>query len=45
MDDLNARAGNIVARWEGVIGKQGGAVENDSGRRLLRFSAVNVSRY
>ena len=41
MGDLNASVGNNVARWEGVIGKQGEDVENDSGRRLLRFSAEN----
>ena len=35
MGDLNARVGNIV------IGKQGEDVENDSGRRLLSFSAEN----
>ena len=41
MGDLNDRVGNNVARWEGVIGKQGEDVENDSGRRLLSFSAEN----
>ena len=41
MGDLIARVGNNVARWEGVIGKQGEDVENDSGRRLLSFSAEN----
>ena len=41
MGDLIARVGNNVTRWEGVIGKQGEDVENDSGRRLLSFSAEN----
>ena len=41
MGNPNARVGNNVARWEGVIGKQGEDVENDSGRRLLSFSAEN----
>ena len=41
MGDLNAGVGNNVVRWEGVIGKQGEDVENDSGRRLLSFSAEN----
>ena len=41
MGDLNASVGNNVARWEGVIGKQGEDVENDSGILLLSFSAEN----
>ena len=41
MGDLIARVGNNVVRCEGVIGKQGEDVENDSGRRLLSFSAEN----
>ena len=41
MGDLNARVGNIAKLWKGVIGKHGEEVENDSGRRLLSFSAEN----
>ena len=46
MGDLNARVGNNVARWKGVIGKQGENVENDSGRRLLiteRYLTPSIS--
>ena len=35
--DLNARVGNNVIRWEGVIRKQDEAVENDSGRKVTEF--------
>ena len=41
MGDFNARVSNNVARWEVVIEKQVEAVANDSGRRLLSFSAEN----
>ena len=39
MGDHNARVGNNIVRWEGVIGKQGESAEKC--RRLLSFSAEN----
>ena len=44
MGDLNARVGNNVLRWSDAMGKQGEEVENDSGRRLLRFCVENELR-
>ena len=41
MGDFNAWVGNKAELWKGVIGKHGEEVENDSGRRLLSFSAEN----
>ena len=41
MGDFNARVGKNVKVWKGVIGEHGEDVENDSGRRLLGFSAEN----
>ena len=41
MGDFNARVENKAESWKGVIGKHGEEVENDSGRRLLSFSAEN----
>ena len=38
---FNARVGNDVEEWIGVIGKHGERVKTDSGSRLLRFSAEN----
>ena len=40
MGDFNAWVGKNVRVWKGVIGEHGEEVENDSGRRLLGFSAV-----
>ena len=39
MGDLNARVGDNVKVWGEVIGKQGEAVENGNGKRLLQFCA------
>ena len=39
--DFNARVGNDVEEWNGVIGKHGEETRNESGTRLLRFSAEN----
>ena len=44
MGDLNARVGNNVLRWSDAMGKHGEEVENDSGRRLLRFCVENELR-
>ena len=44
MGDFNARVGKNVKVWKGVIGEHGEDVENDSGRRLLGFSAENEMR-
>ena len=41
MGDFNARFGNDAEEWNGVIGRHGEAVKNDSGSRLLMFSAEN----
>ena len=41
MGDLNARVGDNVKVWGEVIGKQGEAVENGNGKRLLQFCAEN----
>ena len=41
MGNFNARVGKNVKVWKGVIGEHGEEVENDSGRRLLGFSAEN----
>ena len=41
MGDFNARVGKNAEVWKGVIGVHGEDVENDSGRRLLGFSAEN----
>lgn len=39
MGGINIRVGNKVKMWRGVIREHGEDVENDSGRRLLKFSA------
>ena len=44
MGDFNARVGNNVLRWSDAMGKHGEEVENDSGRRLLRFCVENDLR-
>ena len=44
MGELNARVGNNVLRWSDAMGKHGEEVENDSGRRLLRFCVENELR-
>ena len=44
MGDLNARVGNNVLRWSDAMRKHGEEVENDSGRRLLRFCVENELR-
>ena len=41
LGDFNARVGNDVEEWNGVIGKHGEETRNESGARLLRFSAEN----
>jgi len=41
LGDFNARVGNDVEEWNGVIGKHGEETRNESGTRLLRFSAEN----
>ena len=41
LGNFNASVGNNVELWNGIIGRHGEGVENDSGRRLLRFSAEN----
>ena len=41
MGDFNARVGNDAEEWNGVIGRHGEGVKNDSGSRLLMFSAEN----
>ena len=41
LSDFNARVGNDVEECNGVIGWHGEGVKNDSGSRLLRFSAEN----
>ena len=41
MGDFTARVGNDVEECNGVIGRQGEGVKNDSGSRLLRLSAEN----
>lgn len=45
MGNFNAQVGKNVGVWKGVIGEHGEYVENDNGRRLLRFSArIEVPR-
>ena len=44
MGDSNARIGKNVKMWKGMISEHGEDVENDSGRRLLGFSAENEMR-
>ena len=44
MGDLNARVRNNVLRWSDAMGKHDEEVENDSGRRLLRFCVENELR-
>ena len=41
LGDFNARVGNNIELWNGIIGRHGEGVENDSGRRRLRFTAEN----
>ena len=41
LGDFNAKVGNDVEECNGVIGRHGEGVKNDSGSRLLRFSAEN----
>ena len=40
-DRFGLRVGKNAEVWKGVIGVHGEEVENDSGRRLLGFSAEN----
>ena len=41
MGDLNARVGNNVDSWHGVVGRHGSDVCNANGQRLLDFCAFN----
>ena len=41
MGDFNARVGNDVEEYNGVIWRHGEGVKNESGSWLLRFSAEN----
>ena len=41
MGDFNARVGNDIATWQGVIGRFGLGEQNENGVRLLDFCAMN----
>ena len=41
MGDFNARVGNDIAMWQGIIGQFGPGGQNENGVRLLDFCAMN----
>ena len=41
LGDFNARVGNDVETWRGILGKFGPAEQNEKGMRLLDFCALN----
>ena len=41
LGDFNARVGNDMEAWCGTLGKFGPAEQNENGRRLLDFCALN----